>query len=322
MRNHVLSLVFTLAILTVIACNILSMPSTPTPMVIVGTATSPLTTRVTPTTSAIKPMAGDWEGWIDSPTSEGSERHFWIQFEVNQDAMLAKDDVKDVWVAYIEGPILPGAIYQNSRAETTEIVGNQFNSVAQAIKPTGGFPPTFYKVRLELEGIFVSPTKLEGTFKSSEDNGWQNEGKWTAQIKQSTQVHPTNAISTLVPTYVEYSGTTWVIKEIYLEQQCASPVHPFVGSTPNDNCLTILIDLESNTSSLITKEPQSTPFGYVLQVEDDSAKRYSPFEEVYMYDKSGEWLGHQYYFSVSKDAEQFFLVVPGSEKISLNYSIP
>jgi hypothetical protein len=128
----------------------------------------------------IKPAAGTWEGWIDSPTSEGAERHYWVQFEVNEDGTLVKDKVKDVWVAYVTGPIKGGDLYQNTRAEKSEIVGDHFLSHARAWMPTGGFPPTFYKVYLELEGTFVEPDKLEGSFKSNEDDGWKSEGKWTA----------------------------------------------------------------------------------------------------------------------------------------------
>jgi len=130
----------------------------------------------------IKPTAGTWEGWIDSPPSNGSERHYWVQFEVNDDGMLVKDKVKDVWAAYVEGPKNGGDLYQNSRAEKSEIVGNHFNSTVPIRKQIGRFPQLkFYEIDLALEGIFTSPTKLEATFKSSEDNGWKAEGYWIAE---------------------------------------------------------------------------------------------------------------------------------------------
>ena len=134
---------------------------------------------------SIKPAAGKWEGWIDSSMSGGSEMHYWVQFEVNQDGTLVKDKVKDVWVAYIEGPKNGGDLYQNSRAENSEIVGNNFNSTVPIRKQIGSFPQLkFYEINLELEGIFTSTTKLEATFKSEEDDGGRAKGFWTAELKQ------------------------------------------------------------------------------------------------------------------------------------------
>jgi hypothetical protein len=80
---------------------------------------------------------------------------------------------------------VPGAYYQNSRAKTATIVGNSFSAQVPVLKPTRDFPLSMYYITLELEGIFVSPSKLEGTFKSKEDNGWQTAGQWTAAPSQS-----------------------------------------------------------------------------------------------------------------------------------------
>ena len=120
---------------------------------------------------------------------------------------------------------------------------------------------------------------------------------------------------------IDYYGQLWVLKKASLDPNCST----FPLYSRGEMCLLVLIDIESKESSLLTpavmtEVPQKTikPLVDVLQVEDNLGNRYFPINMLYTWDKDNVWLGHSYIFSVSKDAIQFFLVVPEKEKILLN----
>jgi hypothetical protein len=140
-------------------------------------------------TQSVSPSVGTWSGTAEYRNANGVPRYYVVQFQVNQDGKLADD----AWVLFAQAPIPPGALAQGYRTSSSAIVGNAFSAQVDVRIMTGGLTFSFYSIKTEFQGTFVSPTKLEGTFKASEDSGEQGTGKWTAEPSQSRFSVPTVA---------------------------------------------------------------------------------------------------------------------------------